>query len=139
MVRSGKKSGWGFKLIVAGLVMGMLGNLFDYWISPQPLGHTFIVIGFVIGVELGALVYLVGALLLAGQLLADNLLPAWLAWALGLAPALGLLLSIWGVRQIPAGFFLPVSLSWVLIGAYMWSAQSRLLPVEGTHVKASQE
>ncbi len=139
VLHSGQRSGWGFKLVVAGLVMGLLGNLADYWISPQPVGHTFIVIGFVIGVELGALIYLLGALLLAGQLLANRLLPAWLAWVLALAPALGLLLSIWGVRQIPGGFFLPVSFSWAAVGLYLWIAQSRLPPVEGAHARHNQE
>ena len=139
VLRSGKRSGWGFKLVVAGLVMSLLGNLADYWISPQPIGHTFILVGFLIGVELGALVYLVGALLLAGQLLAEKLLPAWLAWLLGLAPALGLLLSLWGVRQIPGGFFLPVSLSWAITGLYLWIAQSRPLPVQGAHAGSKPE
>jgi len=139
VLRSGKRSGWGFRLVVAGLVMSLLGNLADYWISPQPIGHTFLVIGFVIGVELGALVYLVGALLLAGQFLADKLLPVGLAWLLGLAPALGLLLSIWGVRQIPGGFFLPVSLSWAATGLYLWIAQTRARPVANTHARAKPE
>jgi len=88
---------------------------------------------------LGALVYLVGALLLAGQFLADKLLPVGLAWLLGLAPALGLLLSIWGVRQIPGGFFLPVSLSWAATGLYLWIAQTRARPVANTHARAKPE
>lgn len=139
VLRSGKRSGWGFKLVVAGLVMSLVGNLADYWFSPQPIGRTVILIGFLIGVELGALVYLVGTLLLAGQLLSEKLLPAWLAWLLGLAPVLGLLLSIWGVRQIPGGFFLPVSLSWAVTGLYLWIAQSRPLPVSGAHAGAKPE
>lgn len=139
VLRSGKRSGWGFRLVVAGLVMSLLGNLADYWIDPQTASHTFLLVGFVIGVELGALVYLVGALLLAGQFLAENLLPAWLAWLLALSPAVGLLLSIWGIRQIPGGFFLPVSLSWAVTGLYLWAAQSRALPVEDTHARAASK
>jgi hypothetical protein len=139
VLRSGKRGGWGFRLVVAGLVMSILGNLADYWISPVPIGHTFLVIGFVIGVELGALVYLVGALMLAGQLMADRLLSTGLAWLLGLAPAVGLLLSIWGVRQIPGGFFLPVSLSWAATGMFLWIAQSRPLPIADTHTRAGSE
>ena len=140
LLRSGKPAGWGYRLVIAGLVMSLLGNLADYWLGPQSLGWTASVIGFVVGTELGMLVYTLGAGLMARLLWQESILPAWLAALLAVSPLLGLLLLFWGVRHIPGGFFLPVSLSWVLIGLKMWSQNVRDLPrpAPGTHIQAKK-
>ena len=138
LLRSGKHAGWGYRLVVAGLVMGLLGNLADYWFGPQSLGQVASVVGFVVGTELGMLVYTAGAVMMARLLWQEGVLPAPLAALMAFAPLLGLLLLFWGVRHIPGGFYLPVSLSWVLIGLKMWiqNARDLLRQAPGAHLQA---
>lgn len=130
LLRSGRSVGgvsgrWGFRLMVAGLAMSVVGNLSDYWFGAQALGDTASLVGFLIGTELGMLVYLVGALLTATGLWRKDILPRWQTMAMGVAPLLGLALMFWGVRHIPGGFVLPVSAGWVVIGLRLWGGPTR--------------
>lgn len=131
----------GFRLLAAGLVLGLVGNLADYWLGAQSLGQIASVIRSVIGAELGALVYLAGAIVMAVRLFRRGPLPRWQAVLLGLAPVLGVLLSFTGVRHIPAGFVLPVSLSWLVIGLHLWIDQTRpTLPLDDLpHLRATSK
>ncbi len=125
LLSSGRAAGWGYRLTVAGLLLGIFGNLADYWLGPQALGQAAWVIGFVAGTELGMLLYLAGAGMMARRLWREGALQAWQAAQMALAPLLGLALSVWGLRHIPGGFLLPVGLSWVLIGLQMWARRTR--------------
>ncbi len=138
LLRGAGRPGWGFRLVAAGLAMGLVGNLADYWLGTQAAGRAASVIGFIIGAELGALVYTAGALLMAWQLYRKGPLLRWQVLLFGLAPLLGILLSFWGVRHIPAGFILPVSLSWLVIGLHMWieQTQRRQPNRDNLHLKA---
>jgi hypothetical protein len=115
----------GFRMALIGLILMAFGSLADYWTGPAgPLipepGSAAWMFSFVVGFEVGALVYLAGAVWLGLSALRGSWLPGWLAWTLLAAPLLGCLLSLWGIRHIPGGFVLPVSLSWIGVGFTVW-------------------
>ena len=123
--RSQKTPRAGFRLVMIGLILMAFGSLADYWTGPAgpftpAAGSAAWLFSFVVGFEVGALVYVVGAVLLGINALRGGWLPGWLAWWLLAAPLLGCILTVWGIRHIPGGFVLPVSLSWIGAGFVVW-------------------
>lgn len=112
----------GLRIALIGLVLSLIGNVSDYWLG-ENIPRLISVIGFVIGTEIGYLVYLGGALLLGRAILRRDLLPRWIMWALVSAPLLGIFFTPL-IGQIPSGFIFPISLSWVVIGYALSSASS---------------
>ena len=106
----------GVRLVFIGLVMQILGNIGDYWLGEKVLQQPLWGISFVIGSELGFLVYGVGSVLLGMALLRQNLLPGWGAWPLVISPPLGIVLVFFGVYHLPSSWVLPMSIAWLLVG-----------------------
>lgn len=121
LARDPKAPRAGFRVAMIGLVLMALGSLADTWIGPAgpdlPSAWMF---SFVIGYEAGALIYLLGAIFLGWEAYRGGWLPGWLAWTLLVAPLAGCLLTFWGIRHIPGGYVLPVSLSWIGVGFAVW-------------------
>lgn len=113
---------WGYRLTLIGLVMSIAGNLADYWLGSAALGQTAWAASFIIGTELGSLLYTVGAIWMGRNLLkqAGARLPRWSIWFFMAAPLMGLVLLFTGIQHIPGGFLFPVSLSWVIIGMLLY-------------------
>lgn len=111
----------GFNIIFIGLVLSLVGNVSDYWLG-ESVARPISIVGFVIGTEIGYLVYLAGALLLGRALLRTSLLPHWSLWPLMVAPPLGIFFTAL-IGQIPSGLIFPISLSWLIMGYALRSDQ----------------
>jgi len=119
------------RLIFVGLIMQILGNVGDYWLGYDVLGQPLWGISFVIGSEVGFLIYGAGSILLGLALLRQKLLPAWAAWALIVSPPLGILFLFFGVYHIPSSWVLPISVAWLMVGLAL-SFQSANRAIEQT-------
>jgi hypothetical protein len=129
--RRGKR---GFRLASIGLVMSLFGNVADYWLGEEVLRQPLWGASFVIGTELGYLVYSAGSVLLGITMLRTRMLHAWSGWPLIIAPPLGILLLFWGIYHIPSGMVLPLSIAWLLVGcSLLLKPTGRPLQLETTH------
>jgi hypothetical protein len=90
------------------------------------LGQPWWGLLFVIGTEIGFLVYLVGSILLGRALLRGKVLPVWVAWALIVAPPLGIVFTFWGIGHIPSGVVFALSVCWLVVGSVLLAARSAM-------------
>jgi hypothetical protein len=121
-----KRGRLGIRLALIGLVMNVFGNISDYWLGYDVLGQPWWGLFFVIGTEVGFLVYLIGSILLGRSLLRGNVLPAWMGWTLVVAPPMGIVFTFWGVGHVPSGMVFALSVCWVLVGLVLLTARSAM-------------
>lgn len=107
------------RVVQVGLAMSLIGAVFDFWISQAALTPLLRSLGFALGTELGFLVTLAGSIALGVIWLRGTDMPRGLAWGFLLAPLLGILFSVWGVRHIPTAFVLPTAAVWLALGIYI--------------------
>jgi hypothetical protein len=113
----------GTRLILVGLGLNVLGNIADYWLGYSVLGQPWWGLLFLVGTTLGHLVYVVGSIMAGRAVLKSNALPAWWAWLLMVTAAAGFILPYWGVRHVPSGMVLPMSICWFLTGFLLLSTK----------------
>ena len=106
----------GTRLILAGLGLNLLGNVADYWLGYSVLGQPWWGLLFVVGTDLGHLIYAIGSVMLGRATLKNNVLPGWWAWTLIITALAGFILPYWGVEHVPSGMVLPMSICWLLTG-----------------------
>jgi hypothetical protein len=121
-----KRGKLGIRLALIGLVMNLAGNISDYWLGYDVLGQPWWGLLFVIGTEIGFLVYMIGSILLGRALLRGKVLPAWVAWALIVAPPLGIIFTFWGIAHIPSGVVFALSVCWLLVGFRLLTQEANL-------------
>jgi hypothetical protein len=118
----------GIRLIVMGLGLNILGNISDYWLGYSILGQPWWGLLFVVGTEIGYLIYVVGSIMLGRAALKNNVLPKWWAWLLIVTALSGLILPFWGVQHVPSGMVLPISICWLLTGILLMSGKQPIRP-----------
>jgi hypothetical protein len=128
--RVGSRGRLGLRLALAGLVLNLFGNISDYWLGYDVLGQPWWGLLFVIGTEIGYLVYMAGSIMLGRALLREKVLPSWLGWLFIVAPPLGIFFLFWGIQHIPSGMVFALSICWLLAGVVM------LLPGAAVYVRA---
>jgi len=119
--RVGRSGIRGTRLILVGLGLNLLGNISDYWLGYSVLGQPWWGLLFVVGTELGYIIYVIGSIMLGRSSLKSNALPGWWAWLLMVTAVAGLILPFWGVHHIPSGMVLPISICWFLTGFLLLS------------------
>jgi hypothetical protein len=124
----GRSGRWGFILAFVGLAMNLVGNVTDYWLGEKVLGLTLWAGSFAVFTLLGTLVLITGLVILGLAARRTQVLPRWSAWPLIILPPLGILLTFWGIKHIPSGTTLPLSITWILLGYVLWSKND--VPVE---------
>lgn len=121
--RAGRLERWGYRLSFVGLVLNLLGNVFDYWVPGNSAPGEFGSAGdwgFLLGTVLGLLLLVVGSVLLGVALLraGEARLPAWL---LVLALPGGVVLGFLGFSNAPANPMLWYAFAWLLLGRFLWT------------------
>jgi hypothetical protein len=104
---------WGFRLAMTGLVLTVVGNLGDYWVS---VGEIIDLVAFVGGTVLGLLLLAIGLVLFGVAGLRSASLPKPAAWALMLWFPFTFLLFLVGMANLPAAPLLSLSLAWGITG-----------------------
>jgi hypothetical protein len=123
--RVGRSGHRGTRLILVGLGLNLLGNIADYWLGYSVLGQPWWGLLFVVGTELGYILYAIGCIMLGIAALKSNALPGWWAWLLRVTAVAGFILPFWGVQHIPSGMVLPMSLTWLLTGCLLLSGKQQ--------------
>jgi hypothetical protein len=111
-----------------GLGLNLLGNIADYWLGYSILGQPWWGLLFVVGTELGYLIYVIGSIMLGRATLRNNALPGWWAWLLMVSALAGCILPFWGVQHVPSGMVLPLSICWLLTGFVLLSGKQPIRP-----------
>lgn len=107
---------WGYRLAMAGLVLNLLGNVGDYWVT---LGETLGLIAFAGGTVVGLLLQVIGFALLAISGLRHASMPKAAAWPLILWFPFAVLLLLIGMVNLPSSPLLALSVAWAITGASM--------------------
>ena len=126
--RVGRSGLRGTQLILVGLGLNLLGNIADYWLGYSVLGQPWWGLLFVVGTELGYLIYVTGCIMLGRAALKNNVLPGWWAWLLMVTAVAGCILPFWGVQHVPSGMVLPMSICWLLTGFLLLSGKQPIRP-----------
>jgi hypothetical protein len=113
----------GIRLILLGLGLNLLGNIADYWLGYSILGQPWWGLLFVVGTEVGYILYAVGSIKVGRAALKNNVVPKWWAWQLMVTALAGLILPFWGVQHVPSGMVLPISICWLLTGILLVSGK----------------
>ena len=113
----------GLRLILVGLGLNLFGTVSDYWLGYSVLGQPWWGLFFVVGTELGYLIYVIGSIMLARSALKNNVFPGWWAWLLMITAVAGLFLPFWGVEHVPSGMVLPMSICWLPTGFLLLSGK----------------
>jgi hypothetical protein len=106
----------GARLILAGLGLNLFGNIADYWLGYSVLGQPWWGLFFVVGTDLGHLIYAIGSVMLGRAILKNKVMPGWWAWLLMVTALAGFILPYWGVQHVPSGMVLPMSICWLVTG-----------------------
>jgi hypothetical protein len=117
---------WGYRLAMTGLVLNLVGNLGDYWVS---IGETIGFISFVVGTVVGLLLQVIGLILLGFYGLRSGSLPRAAALAFVLWFPFTIVLLLVGMQNLPSAPLLGLSLAWVIVGGSMVlsSLENRML------------
>ncbi len=107
---------WGYRLAMTGLVLSLVGNLGDYWVS---VGTIIDLIAFIVGTVVGLLLLAIGLILLAVGGLRSASMPRPVAWALILWFPFSVVLFLVGMVNLPSTPLLALSLAWIITGASM--------------------
>jgi hypothetical protein len=107
---------WGYRLAMTGLILNVVGNIPDYWVS---IGTTIDLLAFVIGTVLGLLLQAIGLILLGVGGLRSGSLPVPAAWALILWFPFMMALFLVGMVNLPSAPLLALSLAWTITGISM--------------------
>jgi hypothetical protein len=113
---------WGYRLAMTGLVLNLIGNIGDYWVS---VAETIDLIVFVGGTVVGLLLIAIGLILLGIGGLRSASLPRPVAWALILWFPFSMVLLLVGMVNLPSAQLLALSLAWIITGISMIRSNSK--------------
>jgi hypothetical protein len=113
---------WGYRLAMTGLVLNLIGNIGDYWVS---VTETVDLIAFVGGTVVGLLLIAIGLILLGIGGLRSASLPRPVAWTLILWFPFSIVLLLVGMVNLPSAQLLALSLAWTITGISMIRSRSK--------------
>lgn len=119
----------GFKLMIAGLILNIAGSIGDYWLGYDVLQQPLWGLSFVIGTEIGSLIYVAGSVMVGRSVLGAKAVTRWHGWLLILLPPIGVVLTFWGIQHIPGAFVFAISAGWLLL-ALTYRSPNHLFTME---------
>jgi hypothetical protein len=105
----------GFKLMIAGLILNIVGSVGDYWLGYDVLRQPLWGLSFFIGTEIGSLICVVGSVMVGRSALRSNVIAKAQGWLMILMPPIGVVLTFWGINHIPGAFVFAVASGWLLL------------------------
>lgn len=105
----------GFRLMIAGLILNIVGSIGDYWLGYDVLGQPLWGLSFFIGTEIGSLIYTAGSVLVGWSMLRSDRFVKRDGWLMIVMPPIGIVLTFWGVQHIPGAFVFAIAGGWLLL------------------------
>lgn len=115
VANAGRLEKWGFRIAFAGLLLGTLGSIGEYWVGALEFSFFAFSIPGILLLNIGLPLFGIGTL-------RTKVAPRLGAWLLTVGGFPGIFLMTFWTGHFSGGFLL-LNLAWVMLGYALWSSQ----------------